>query len=236
VSTAADQAYGQLDALLHRRAFPAGSRLPGERDLAARLGVSRTTLRLALTRLAEEGRLVRSAQRGWFVPREVLGEPPSTLQSFSEMAAERGLRPGARLLARRVRTADFDEASRLGVAPATPVIELRRLRTLDGVPVCVDESVVLAARVPGLARARLADRSLYEAIEALAGVRVARSAYSVRADACPAELAGLLDLPAGAPVLVGDELTYDADGRPLLLGRSTYRGDAYRFEADLFRP
>ena len=35
--------------------------------------------------------------------------------------------------------------------------------------------------------------------------------------------------------LIGDEVGYAADGTPLLVGRNTYRGDAYRFEADLYR-
>jgi len=231
-----DEAQAALSEPLHRRAFPAGARLPGERELAGRLGISRSTLRLALGRLADEGRLRRSAQRGCFVPQEVVGEPPSTLQSFSEMAAARGLRAGARVLTQRARPADFDEARRLGVAPAARVVELRRLRTMDDVPVCVDLSVVIGARVPALAEADLTDRSLYATIEELAGIRITRSSYTVHAGACPADTAALLDLTPGAPVLIGDELSYDAAGSAVLLGQSVYRGDAYRFQADLFRP
>jgi GntR family transcriptional regulator len=35
---------------------------------------------------------------------------------------------------------------------------------------------------------------------------------------------------------VGHEVTYDADQVPVLLSTTVYRGDAYRFEADLYRP
>jgi len=48
-------------------------------------------------------------------------------------------------------------------------------------------------------------------------------------------IAGRLGITAGAPVLVGDEVAYTADGTPVLIGHNKYRGDAYRFEADLFR-
>jgi len=37
-------------------------------------------------------------------------------------------------------------------------------------------------------------------------------------------------------VLVGEELTYSAEGTPVLSGVMCYRADAYRFHADLFRP
>jgi GntR family transcriptional regulator len=61
------------------------------------------------------------------------------------------------------------------------------------------------------------------------------SAYSVQADAATAEIAELLTIPTGHPVLIGRETAYDREGNPVLLGYNTYRGDAYRFEADLYR-
>ena len=169
------------------------------------------------------------------VPPHVVGEPPSTLQSFSEMARERGLAPGAKVLSARERPATFEEATRLRVAPAASVLELTRLRTLDGVPVCVDVSVVVLAKVPLLASTDMTDRSLYETIEELSEVRIERSSYSVRADACGQQFADLLLIPAGAPILIGEELTYLTDGSPILAGTMSYRADAYRFQADLFR-
>ncbi len=229
------EAYRKLSDLLRRSSFPPGSRLPGERELATRVGVSRSTLRKALDLLEDKGLLDRSPKRGWFVPPHVVGEPPSTLQSFSEMARERGLVPGAKVLSARERPATFEEAARLRVAPAASVLELSRLRTLDGVPVCVDVSVVVLAKVPLLASAEMTDRSLYEAIEELSAVRIERSSYTVRADACDQHLADLLRLPPGAPILVGEELTYLTDGSPILAGVMSYRADAYRFQADLFR-
>jgi GntR family transcriptional regulator len=235
-STAVGEAYRKLSDSLRRRTFAPGTRLPGERDLAIAVGVSRATLRQALGRLAAEGQLDRSAQRGWFVPRQAVGEPPSTLQSFSEMARSRGLAPGARVLGQRVRPAGFDEARRLHVAPAAKVVELRRLRTMDAVPVCVDTSVVVLARVPALADTDMTDRSLYDTIEQISDVRIARSSYTVRADACDETTAALLEIQTGAPILIGDEVTYDVYGAVILAGTMSYRADAYRFEADLFRP
>ncbi|MCW2858994.1 MAG: hypothetical protein JWP48_702 [Actinoallomurus sp.] len=232
---AVTETYRRLSDALRRGVFPAGGRLPGERDLAGSLGVSRSTLRHALGRLADEGKLDRSSQRGWFVSRNVVGEPPSTLQSFSEMARARGLSARSKILSRQERPATFEEAEQLGIAPAARVLELRRLRSLDGMPVCLDSSVIVLARAVRLAELDLTDRSLYETLERECGVRVARSSYTVRADAGDEETAGLLEIELGAPVLVGEEVTYADDGTPIITGRMTYRSDAYRFQADLFR-
>ncbi len=233
---AAEVAYQQLADVLRRGVYPAGSRLPGERDLSVQLGVSRTTLRQALGRLAGEGQLQRSSQRGWFVPRRVVGEPPSVLQSFSEMARARGLRPSSHILATAVRVASFDEAGRLAIAPSARVLEVRRLRGMDAVPVCLDTTVMVAARVEALLDTSLEDQSLYDTLASRCGVVVARSSYAVQADTAGRETARLLDVEMGSPVLVGDEVTYDTAEVPVLTSHTIYRADAYRFQADLYRP
>lgn len=231
----ASHAYEQLMRDLELGLYPAGSRLPGERELSARIGVSRATLRAALGALEEENRLNRSAQRGWFVPAQVVGEPPSTLQSFTEMARARGLRPTARVLRQDVRPATMGEAEKLRIAPTSPVIQIDRLRGMDGTPVCFDVVVLPEQRAAKLLDTDLTDVSLYETLRDKCGIAIYRSAYSVMAAVADAQLARLLGTSVGAPVLVGDEVAYTSDGVPVLIGINNYRGDAYRFEADLFR-
>jgi GntR family transcriptional regulator len=226
-----EQLVQELDVGLH----PAGSRLPGERELSARFHVSRATLRIALSALEAEGRLQRSAQRGWFVPAQVIGEPPSTLQSFTEMARARGLRPTAAVLEQTVRPATLDESERLRVAPTSPVIQIDRIRGMEGTPVCFDVVVIPEQRAPALATADLTDASLYDTLQDLCGLTIHRSAYTVMASVADATLARLLGTTIGSPVLVGEETAYTADGTPVLVGVNRYRGDAYRFEADLYR-
>jgi GntR family transcriptional regulator len=234
--SAQDEAYFALSDSLRRGVYSAASRLPGERTLASDLGVSRATLREALSRLESENALTRSAQRGWFVPRPVVGEPPSTLQSFTEMARARGLRATAEILDRELRSATIEEAQMLRIAPGAEVLAIRRLRGMDGTPVCVDANVLALQHAAALRDVDLTNQSLYEVLERLCGLRIQRSAYSVQAEAATTELAHTLKVAVGSPVLVGRETAYMADGRPVLLGVNTYRGDAYRFQADLYRP
>jgi GntR family transcriptional regulator len=216
--------------------WPAGGRIPSERSLADEIGVSRATVRQALIELADAGLLEPSAQRGWFVTGQRISEGPNLLRSFSETALERGLAPGSRVLEQRVRPATLDEAEILGLAPAAGVVQLDRLRLLDGVPTAVQSTCLSLRYLPGIDTVDFAQRSLYEVMQDAYGEVATRCDYTVQAQAAGDVVAGLLAVVPGFPVLVGHEVTFDQQDRPLSTGRVTYRGDAYRFTASLFRP
>jgi GntR family transcriptional regulator len=229
------QAYRILSDALRTGVFPADTRLPGERALAQQLDVSRATVRQVLATLADTGLLRASANRGWFVARHSLSEGPNMLTSFSESARERGLVPSGQVLRQEVRSATLDEAEALGLAPAASVLEIERLRGMDGVPIGLEYDCLPLARVPGLDTADLTDCSLYQVLAERYDLVTSRCDYEVQAHAASERHAALLCIEPGFPVLVGYQTTYDQHERPVLSGRTTYRGDAYRFKASLFR-
>jgi GntR family transcriptional regulator len=216
--------------------FAPGVRLPGERVLAAQLSVSRETLRQALKQLAADGVLHAFPQRGWFVTTNTVSDPPNVLQSFTDMARARGLRPTSVVLHSATRPATLEEADRLSLAPTSPVLEVRRLRCLDEIPIAVGRTVVSLQRAKELDKVDLTDASLYALLESVCGIKVVRSEYSVRAAGAALDVADLLRLEPGAPVMVGDDITYDINDAPVLCGQVVYRGDAYEFRATLYRP
>jgi GntR family transcriptional regulator len=213
----------------------AGDRLPAERTLGARHGVSRATVRRAIAELAGHGLVERPERRRAFVAGERLTEPPNALLSFTELGQRRGLVATARLLERSIRPASLLDADGFDVAPGAPLIRLRRLRFLDGEAIAVDEAVVPLALAPGLAEADVATLSLYDALEA-AGRPPTTAEYDVTAIAAGEPEAALLGLAPGAPALLANTRSRDADGRLLEVSTTVYRGDRYRFQATLTRP
>lgn len=234
--SAATIAYRELLTKLSLGDFKPGSKLPSERELAATLGISRTTLRQSLQLLADEGQLVSSDRRGWFVPKDVISEPLNTLQSFSEMARAKGLSPSSHVLRQLRRPVQFDEANSLRIPAGSDVIELVRIRSLDDVPVCHDRTVISANAAPQLEHSDLENRSLYELLRTECEIDISRSIYSVHASVMGAELSSLLRTTAESPALIADELTFDRLNNPILRATLTYRADSYRFQANLFRP
>jgi DNA-binding GntR family transcriptional regulator len=224
----------ELEAEIARGRRALGSRLPPERALAEHFGVSRVTLRRALDELARAGVIARS-DAGWVVASPAIGEPPNALMSFSEMAASRGLTPGAQVLERRTRPATIDEAEALGLAPGAPLFELERLRSLDGVPILIDRTRIPLSLAPGLDAMDLEGRSLYEVLEERFAMRPTRARFAVEAVAADARRAELLGLEPGQPLLCCQQQSEDEAGRQIELCEMVYRGDRYRFRATLQR-
>lgn len=219
--------------------FAVGEILPNERELAARFGVARATLRQALEQLELEGRLQRRRGVGTTVA------PP-------RVGVEVG--PGAGAGSPHVwpggpgdiwHTEDHEKVAApapsvvrlLDVEPGTPVHAVRRSRTTSGQPVATEVLYVPETSVPGLsgavsgtqddgaeadrgARAREVLRELHR-LE-LEGQDRAVELGSVRADD-----ARRLDRLPGAPVLVVTT-RYFAGGRTAAVGVSTFRADTCR--------
>ncbi|MGH3317889.1 MAG: GntR family transcriptional regulator [Nocardioidaceae bacterium] len=209
-----------------------GEQLPTERELSATFGVSRVTVRRALASLADEG-LVHAIQgRGTFVPSDTLTEPPNALLSFHDMVGNTSVKVGAEPLRVEVRPATIAEAELFGIAPGASMFELERLRTLDDLPVALDTNILPLALDPALPEADWSSESLYSRLAA-AGRTPMTADYAVEARPADEVEAKLLSAEVGSPLLVAESHTLDADGRLVVSGVISYRGDRYRFRSTL---
>jgi GntR family transcriptional regulator len=219
-----------LQQLIERELAP-HERLPTERDLAQEFGVSRMTVRQALERLENERLVYRVRGAGTFVAR-----PPITksieLTSFSDDMRRRGLQPGSHLRTAESVPAGAAVGFALGLSPSQEVVHLERVRTADGVPMCVEHSYLF---VPGLLDQPL-DGSLYDLLRDRYHIRLVRAEQSIRATVLDQDTAALLEVPAFSPALLVERTTYDQRDRPVERAISTYRGDRYAFEIEVVRP
>jgi DNA-binding GntR family transcriptional regulator len=205
--------------------FSVGEILPNERDLAARFGVARATLRQALEQLELEGRLQRRRGVGTTVAPPRVGVDVGTGPHVWPGAAGDVWQP----VDCAPSVPPVAVAAALETDPEEPVHTVRRSRVSHGQPVAAELLYVPASSVPDLpaidapsgpARARAVLREL-QRLE-LAGQDRAVELGSARADD-----ARELDRLPGAPVLVVTT-RFMAEGRTAALSVATYRADTCR--------
>jgi GntR family transcriptional regulator len=207
----------------------AGDRLPPEHDLAEWLGVSRMTLRHALSELAQRGLVTRTVGRhgGTFVAEPKIEQDVTTLAGFSEQLRRYGMVAGARVLAASQIPAGPAAAAALELADGEEVYEVRRLRLADGRPMVLEHSQFPARLFPGLLDCRL-DGSLYELLAGRFGQRPHRAKESFEPVIAGVRESEALEVEEGAPLMLVERIAYSPAGRPLEFARDLLRGDRTR--------
>jgi len=205
-----------------------GDALLGERQLEEQFGVSRITVRRAISDLVQDGALVRIKGKGTFVSH---GLVRSTLHlaSFNEDMRAAGFEPSTRVINASTAVPPAAAAEHLGLAPEQQAYRVRRLRLANGAPVSVDESWLPPHLLPDLLSSDLTG-SLYRTLGA-AGHPVQQAEQTVEAAAASAETAALLDIEPGSPVLLFKRRSFtgtDEPGTPIEYSISTYRSDRYQ--------
>ena len=206
-----------------------GDRLPGERDLSRRFGFSRGTVRRALVELEEQGCVRAAGTRGWFVAALV---EPNVLMGFTDLADRRGFVTSSRVLASEVRPPTLDEAEALAAPPGAEVLELERVRMMDGAPVGWQRTIVALWLTPSLAQQDFASASLYRVLRE-DGIAPTRAVYDVSSGLADTRRAAHLRVPKGTNVLVVRALASDQHRRPIERSEGAFLGDRYRFSASV---
>ncbi len=215
-------------ALIASGEWQPGQRLPPERVLCERLGVSRTTLRQALAELEARGLISRHQGRGTFVTRPRFDADATDSFSLSAALLRRGRELRTRVLAVAAVEAGGHVATDLGCRPGDPVLRLERLRLLDDEPLMLELAHLPLARFPGLETKDFAHRSLYAILAEDYGARPSLARESLEPVVCRAREAALLGLPKRAPALRIVRLTVDDAGRPIETNDALLRGDRCR--------
>lgn len=200
-------------------------RLPTERELTARFGVNRHTVRRALATLAESG-LVRTEQgRGVFVNREVVEYPLGKRVRFSANLSAQQRIPAGRILDCVKERAHQDARSALKLSGNAHVWRVERLGLVDSEPFSLATHYFSAARFPKIDKAFAKIHSITEALKSCGLADYERQETRIYARPPTAEEARRLALPRGRPVLITEGVNVDNDGSPTEFGIARFAAD-----------
>ncbi len=231
--------YYQIQQRLLRRIqsgeFEPGQPLPPVQEIAAKLGVSHMTARQAIKSLCDLGVVYSKQGRGTFISGIKIEKDFRQVLSFTEEMKSRGARPSSRILSFEVRRAGTDAIKALRLQANEQVVELRRVRNVNAVPMGMEWSTIPLRLCPDLLGTFDPRTSLYKALAERYGIEMAVADEIAEVGQANSKEAELLRIQKKSPVFLFTRTSYISSGQPVEYVKATYRGDKYKIVNRLTR-
>jgi len=211
-----------------------GDVMPSEQELAGRFRVSQGTVRKAIDELAADNLVVRRQGKGTFVATHAERHIQYRFLRLQPDAGQEDRAERTIVDCRRMRaTAEIGRL--LGLRSADPVVLVRRVLALGGVPTILEDVWLPGTPFKGLTQEALSSDQgpMYAFFESQFGVRMVRAEEKIKAVGATSEAASLLDIPTGHPLLGVERIAYTYNDVPMELRRGLYRTDMHHYKNEL---
>jgi GntR family transcriptional regulator len=205
-----------------------GGVLPGEAQLAEKLGVSRTTIRDALTHLEVQGLILRRKGADTLVNTAAadLAARIDLEVDFAEILKDAGYTSAVALLEGGVGKLDEREAELLGAKQGMPAIRTVKRWTADGQVVMVAVDVVPTPDIPASIEFT---QPVFDIAMAITGEPIAWEVACPGAVAAAGPIAEWLALPEGKPLWTLERVGLGRTGRRLFLATEYHLPSGVRY-------
>jgi GntR family transcriptional regulator len=191
------------------------------------------TARHALAGLEREGVVERRQGAGTFVASPKIHF--NKLMSYTEQMSSRGLNPRSRVLAIKLIEYEPEIAARLRLPATGKMVKLERLRESSDAPLAFETCYLPGKEYSDLVHAPLGRASLFATLHQKYGVDLAYADEEVDATPADANIADLLGIQPGVPVLRIRQVIYSTTGKATIYAIGFYRSDCHTLFIRRFR-
>lgn len=210
------------------------AKIQSEREFSDELGVSRMTVRKALTELVNEGLLERRHGSGTYVAKPKVTYESREMVNYTQAMLARNISTSSQLI-------EFDEivasrrlAETLHIEIGDPIYRVFVLRLANRVPVVLERVFFPRVHFPDLQEWDLEKSSLYDLLISVYKTIPKRISQTVEAVSATDVVARQLRVEDGSPLLMLTRVIYSQDAEnPVVFAQDFLRSDYARIHTDV---
>jgi GntR family transcriptional regulator len=210
------------------------SKIQSEREFSEDLGVSRMTVRKALTELVNEGLLERKHGSGTYVAKPKITYESVEMVNYIQAMQLRNIAISSQLLEFSEMAASRRLSEILQIEIGAPIYHIVLLRFANRVPVIIERGYFPSAYFPKMEDRNLEKTSTIDLLTTQYGIRLGRISQSVEAVAAADQIAEQLRIGEGIPLLMLSRLIISRDTeKPVVFSQDFLRSDYARIHTDI---
>jgi GntR family transcriptional regulator len=205
------------------------TKIQSEREFSEDLGVSRMTVRKALTELVNEGLLERKHGSGTYVAKPKITYDAIEMVNYIQAMQQRNLATASQLLEFSEMVASRRLAEILGIEIGNPLYRISLLRFANRVPVVLERGFFPCGRFPKLEDWDLEKSSTLDLLTSVYQLKPGLISQTVEAVAAVEIVAQQLRVEEGFPLILLSRTIYDeGTEQPLVFSQDFLRSDYAR--------
>ena len=211
-------------------------KIPSEEDLSKKFGVSRGTVRSAVSELVRQGQLYKLQGKGTFKCGTTLYNSGQTLTSLTDQLLSQGFRPGIKEKSLKYSLADQEISDLLKIKLNDPVWRISRLRSANDLLLSFNIAYISKSVIPDLKDSDFT-MSLVDMITNKFMIRLIKAENYCYATCADEFLSSRLNVKIGTPILKIQHIAYGVENeKPIYLDFVYAIGDRQflRFEQSNF--
>lgn len=210
--------------------------IPTEVELCDHFGISRSTVRQALSELVSEGYIERHKGKGSFsIPNKLEQNFLLILESFNDEMHEKGLEPATEVLNLMLIEPTPSIQNALNLKKGEQAVQLTRLRRIDGMPIVLVTTYLPAKfhNIGNIVHDDLKNESLYKLLKSKYKVDIDRTHRTIEIRYAGDFEASNLQVPIKSALHFIETVSTTSENIPVELSRAYYRGDKNKFVIEI---
>ncbi len=204
-----------------------GEKIQTELELISKYGVSRITVRNAISDLVEEGYLIKKQGKGTFVNKRKMEREIITFLSFTMACKAKGVKPSSKLIKRDIIEPTSEDLEELELVDEDKVIHIQRIRYADDEPIMIENNYFSYEKYKFLMEENL-ESSLYEILSKKYDINPCKSRSTIEIAKAGDEEVAHLKITKGSPLFNITATAYDVDNHPVHRSEQIIVGEKFK--------